>query len=122
MKATHRLYTYIAPDGSQHDEWFIVNKAPETIAVGDGCVCVRKDARNSSGGGNHWRKGLPSVAAGVMPYQREEAMKAAADAGCPTYYNEEGDPVHRSRSDRARFHEAMGFKDMDAGYGDYAGA
>lgn len=121
MKATHRAYYYVAPDGAEHHEWFIVNEAPKTITSGDGCVCVRKDAVENSRGGNHWRKGLPSVAAGVMPYQREEAMQAAADVGCPTYYNEEGDPVHNSRRDRARFHEAMGFFDKDAGYGDYAG-
>ena len=121
MKATHTLETYIAPDGTQHYEWFAVGEFPDTITVGADC-CVHKDVVNNSRNVDPWRNGWVSNAAGVMPYQRIEAMKAAADAGCPTYYNKDGDPeVRGGRRNRSKFLKAMGFFDKEAGYSDYAG-
>jgi hypothetical protein len=62
-----------------------------------------------------------SMSVGVMPEQREEAMKEASAAGVPTHFNENGDAVFTSQKHRRAYCKALGFRDNDAGYGDWSG-
>tara|TARA_B100000686_G_scaffold336818_1_gene407152 strand:- start:518 stop:883 length:366 start_codon:yes stop_codon:yes gene_type:complete len=59
-----------------------------------------------------------TIAAGVHPDQRFEAMEAAKAAGVPTFYNEDGDPVWESPGHRKRHCEAFGLGDNNGGYSD----
>jgi hypothetical protein len=61
---------------------------------------------------------MHSYAAGVSPDQRKEAYEASVKAGVPTYFDENGDAVFKSRAHRKKYCEAVGLYDRDAGYGD----
>lgn len=69
-----------------------------------------------------WSRPIESQALGVGPQQVKEAESKMAEMGCPTRYTKDGAAVIESRSHRNMLMRLNGMRDLDAGYGDYAGA
>jgi len=63
---------------------------------------------------------MESDAAGVHPAQIKETMAFDKSRGVPTTYTGEGNPIFTSRGHRAKYCEAHGLYDRNAGYGDAA--
>jgi len=61
---------------------------------------------------------LCSDAVGVHPSQRREAYEDSIKRGVPTEFNEQGQAVFTSRQHRKRYCRAIGYHDLDGGYGD----
>jgi hypothetical protein len=59
-----------------------------------------------------------SSALEVTPDRIPEAMKVDAEAGVPTDYNRDGQPIFRDRSHRREYLKAHGAHDRSGGYGD----
>lgn len=60
----------------------------------------------------------PSTALGVHPDQVAERMRFDKEAGVPTVYNDEGDPIMRNKKHRREFCRAHDVHDRNAGFGD----
>lgn len=83
---------------------------------------MRYDWRRTHAGSHRGGdKEYVSAAVGVQPEQRDEAYRESVAMGVPTQFNEDGDAVFTSRKHRRDYCRAMGFRDNDAGYGDWAG-
>lgn len=82
---------------------------------------IAEDWRDTVRGGNPWRTGLVSKAAGVAKKQVAEAAAYDAAAGVPTEYDARGNAIFTSRSHRKKWCEVHGYVDVDGGYGDYTG-
>lgn len=76
--------------------------------------------RTRATGNRPWSRGQKSVALAVHPSQVREAVEDAQKKGVPTDFTPDGRPVFRDRDHRKRYHQAYGFFDRDAGYGDAA--
>jgi len=61
---------------------------------------------------------LCSDAVGVHPQHRRAAYEDSVRQGVPTEFNEQGQAVFHSRSHRKRYCRAIGYRDLDGGYGD----
>ncbi len=60
----------------------------------------------------------PSTALGVHPDQVAERMRFDKEAGVPTVYNDEGDPIMLNKKHRREFCRAHGVHDRNASYSD----
>ena len=59
-----------------------------------------------------------SDSVGVLPKQIGEAQQHAEKHGVPTEFTPDGQVVFRNRAHRKAYCKAIGFKDLDGGYGD----
>lgn len=111
-------YSYRTDDGelvlvqmSVHEE------QPEYITTYDGRVAKRDVASDFKGQtakatpGN-WPMLSDSMA--VLPEQREEAMAAAAAAGVPTFFHEDGRPEFTSPKHKRRYLRSKGFHEKNS--------
>ncbi|HOK67210.1 MAG TPA: hypothetical protein PK054_12610 [Anaerohalosphaeraceae bacterium] len=113
-------YCYRLPDGTIEERFYPMGKAPQTIRTEDGQI-GKRDYSAEHGRFKNTRTAtwpMVSVAVGVHPSQREEAMREAAAMGVPTEFNENGDAIFRSAKHRKAFCRAFGFYDKNGGYSD----
>ena len=64
---------------------------------------------------------MTSQALAVHPKQIADAVRTAERLGVPTDFTPTGEPIFRSRGHRREYMRALGVRDLDAGYGDWAG-
>lgn len=119
------IYCYKTRHGQLAEEEFPIGTAPPSIQIltPHGMEEAFRDYQAEQGGIRGERGLWPktSDAVGVLPQQREEAMRESKEVGVPTVFNDAGQAVFRSRRHLNQYLRATGRRDNDAGYGDYAG-
>jgi hypothetical protein len=100
---------------------FPIGRAPRAIRVQGrrytrDLVAEHRDFRDCPGASV-----VVSDALGVLPSQVREFQEWYGRRGVKTEFNAQGQMVFRSRGNRNAVLKATGWRDNDAGYGDYAG-
>lgn len=112
-------YCFTTKEGETVERWFPMGKAPEYVRLEDGRR-ARRDILAEHGEFRPTCGNWPilSDALGVHPSQVAEATAQAHSVGVPTEFRPDGRAVLRSPEHRKRFAEALGFYDLNGGYGD----
>lgn len=80
----------------------------------------RPDLRHAPGG---WPLHSEAIGVGTRPGDIKRAEKHSLKIGVPTEFDKRtGKAILRSRKHRNAYMKACGFRDRDAGYGDYSGS
>jgi len=114
------FYSYVHPKSKRiYDEIFPMGKAPKFIKI-EGVKCKRCLLAElaSQNGLNPKNWPMKSRALAVHPSQRKEYSEFAKKHGVPTYFDEMGHPVFRTKGHRKAYAELVGATDFDGGCGD----
>lgn len=119
------VYVYQCPECKKVQERVMGmhDPHPETTDCPCGKSVAHRSMRLEHGGrrclAGNWPRS--SMAMAVHPSQRNEAAARAAAVGVPTDFNDSGEPVFRAQSHQNEYMKAFGYRDLDAGYGQYSG-
>ncbi len=119
------VYIYQCPECGKVQEVLMgmTDPHPETTDCQCGKSVARRSIRMEQAGrhclSGNWPK--TSLAMAVHPSQRGEAAANAAAVGVPTEFNERGEPTFSGQHHQNEYMKAFGYRDLDAGYGQYSG-
>jgi len=113
-------YTFRCPAcGKKQTVTRPMNKATLPVLCEDDGFVMNRDFQSDFGTqkiADIWP--MASYAAGVHPDDIPEMQKIDREAGVPTEYTEDGDPIFRSKRHRKKYCQVHKLFDRNAGYGD----